>query len=143
MRQERRELRAGLSQACCRRLIYNFYAAGDMVKWEDRSHEGWIDGLSCLYKLSDRKILDMRNAKKREEYYKRTLWVTGYSIQIQSAAGAVMTPRPKNSLMVANRSRLFANALWNISCLSAESSCALLKARMLLFVGAHLGHSAS
>ena len=60
-----------------------------------------------------------------------------------SAFGAVMTPLPKNSLIVPNLSRLRSNASWNISCLSAESSCAFLKERMLLFAAAHFGHSAS
>lgn len=60
-----------------------------------------------------------------------------------SAVGAVMTPLPKNSLIVPNLSRLRCNASWNISCLSAESSWAFLKARILLFAPAHFGHSAS
>ena len=59
-----------------------------------------------------------------------------------SAGCTDMTPRPKNSLIVPNLSRLRCSASWNMSCLSADSSWAFLKARILLFTPAHFGHSA-
>ena len=62
---------------------------------------------------------------------------------LHSLTGMFITPRPKNSLIVPKRSRLCCNAVWNMSCRSADSSCALRKARILLLLGAHLGHSAS
>ena len=60
-----------------------------------------------------------------------------------SAVCTDMTPLPKNSLIVLNLSRLLCSASWNISCRSADSSCAFRNARMLLFEPEHVGHSAS
>lgn len=59
----------------------------------------------------------------------------------QSDVGIVITPLPKNSLIVPNLSRLRCNASWNMSCLSADSSCAFLMALIVAFCVAHTGHS--
>lgn len=60
-----------------------------------------------------------------------------------SAVCTDIMPLPKNSLIVLNLSRLLCSASWNISCRSADSSCAFRKARMLLLAPEHFGHSAS
>src|SRR2546429_8428261 len=60
---------------------------------------------------------------------------------LHSTGGAAMTPRPKNSLTVPNRSLLRSKLLLKSSCCPVCSICALRIALIVSFEGLQTGHS--